>query len=105
MMEHPIEHIVSDPDTCFGKPRIAGTRFSVKDVVINHFFNRMPLEVIAAKWKLPVAGVYAAVAYYYDHREQIDKGIADDDEYVRRMKRITPSLLDPNRQMDRGHAG
>ena len=99
-MEHPIEHIVSDPDTCFGKPRIAGTRFSVKDVVAHHLFNRMPVETIAVKWKLPLAGVYAALAYYYDHREEIDKSFADDDEYVRRMKRITPSLLHPERQSE-----
>ncbi|HWF44770.1 MAG TPA: DUF433 domain-containing protein [Candidatus Kapabacteria bacterium] len=103
-MQQSIEHIVSDPNTAFGKPRIEGTRFSVKDVVIHHFFNRMPLEIIAAKWDLPVAGVYAAIAYYYDHREQIDKSIADDDEYVRMMKEITPSLLEPNRHLGRGHA-
>jgi uncharacterized protein (DUF433 family) len=104
-MQQSIEHIVSDPNICFGKPRIAGTRFAVKDVVIHHFFNRIPLEIIAAKWDLPVAGVYAAVAYYYDHRELIDKGIADDDEYVNRMKRITPSLLEPNRYLDQSYAG
>jgi uncharacterized protein (DUF433 family) len=98
-MEQSIEHIVSDPEICFGKPRIAGTRFTVKDVVVNHFFNRIPLEVIAAEWDLPVAGVYAAIAYYYDHREEIDKKIADDDEFYRRMKRITPSLLEPNRHI------
>jgi uncharacterized protein (DUF433 family) len=101
-MEQSIEHIVSDPNIVFGKPRIAGTRFSVKDVVIHHFFNRIPLEIIAAKWELPVAGVYAAIAYYYDHREQIDKSIADEDEYVRRMKETTPSLLEPNRHI--GHS-
>jgi len=103
-MEQSIEHIVSDPEICFGKPRIAGTRFAVKDVVINHFFNRIPLEVIAAKWDLPVAGVYAAIAYYYDHREEIDKKIADDDEFYRKMKRITPSLLEPNRHLDQSYA-
>ncbi len=103
-MQQSIEHIVSDPNICFGKPRIAGTRFAVKDVVIHHFFNRIPLEIIAAKWDLPVAGVYAAVAYYYDHREQIDKGIADDEEYVRQMEQITPSLLDPNRHRNQSYA-
>jgi uncharacterized protein (DUF433 family) len=96
-MQQSIEHIVSDPNIVFGKPRIAGTRFSVKDVVIHHFFNRIPLEVIASKWDLPVAAVYAAVTYYYDHRELIDNGIADDDEYVRKMRAITPSILDPTR--------
>jgi uncharacterized protein (DUF433 family) len=94
-MTQSIEHIVSDPDICFGKPRIAGTRFKVKDVVAHHLFNHFPLEIIAEKWELPVAGVYAAMAYYYDHRDQMDREQANDDEYVRIMKRITPSLLAP----------
>jgi uncharacterized protein (DUF433 family) len=97
-MQQSIEHIVSDPNICFGKPRIAGTRFTVKDVVAHHFFNRIPLEIIATKWDLPLAGVYDAMAYYLDHQNEIDKSFADDDEYVRKMKAITPSLLDPNRQ-------
>jgi uncharacterized protein (DUF433 family) len=96
-MEQSIEHIVSDPNTCFGKPRIAGTRFAVKDVVAHHLFNRMPVETIAVKWKLPLAAVYVALAFYYDHREEIDKSFADDDEYIRRMKMSSQSILDEPR--------
>jgi len=86
-MTASIEHIVSDPDIVFGKPRIAGTRFSVKDVVGHHLYNGIPLEVISAKWELPLAGVYAAIAYYYDHKKEIDQSFADDDEFVAVMKR------------------
>lgn len=93
-MQQSVEHIVSDPNIAFGKPRIAGTRFSVKDVVAHHFYNRIPLETIAVKWKLPLAGVYAAIAYYYDHREEIDKSFAEDDEYIRKMKMSARSILD-----------
>lgn len=89
-----IEHIVSDPDIAFGKPRISGTRFTVKDVVAHHFLNRIPLETIAVKWKLPLAGVYAALAYYYDHRQEIDQSFSEDDDYVRRMKLSAQSILD-----------
>src|ERR1039458_8119947 len=91
-MEQSIEHIVSDPEICFGKPRIAGTRFAVKDVVAHHFFNRMAVETIAVKWKLPLAAVHAALAFYYDHREEIDKSFAEDDEYIRRMKMSSRSI-------------
>ena len=92
-MTASIEHIVSDPDIVFGKPRIAGTRFSVKDVVGHHLYNGIPLEVIASKWKLPLSGVYAAIAYYYDHQKEIDSSFADDDEFVRSMEKSNPSLL------------
>ena len=80
------EHIVSDPDMCFGKPRIAGTRFTVKDVAAYHLYQTMPLSVIAAKWNLPIASVYAALAYYYDHKPEIDQSFAEDDAFIRKMK-------------------
>jgi uncharacterized protein (DUF433 family) len=33
-MNNATQHIVSDAGIAFGKPRIAGTRFTVRDVVI-----------------------------------------------------------------------
>ena len=88
------EHIVSDPDTCFGKPRIAGTRFSVKDVVAYHYFQGYPVEVIASDWKLPIAGVYAALAYYHDHKAQIDHAFEEDEKFVEALKAERGSFLD-----------
>ena len=85
-MTQSIEHIVSDPEIAFGKPRIAGTRFSVKDVVIDHLFNGMPLELIAADYDLPLAGVYAAMSYYYDHKEPIDRSIEDEKQFVEQFR-------------------
>jgi uncharacterized protein (DUF433 family) len=88
------EHIVSDPDMCFGKPRIAGTRFKVKDVVIHHHYQGMSLIEIATDWNLPLPGVYAAMAYYYDHKAEFDRELKDDDEFVRKLRARTTSLLD-----------
>ena len=44
------EHIVSTPDTCGGKPRIAGSRIKVKDVVIWHVHQGMTPAEIVSKW-------------------------------------------------------
>jgi uncharacterized protein (DUF433 family) len=88
------EHIVSDPDMCFGKPRIAGSRFSVKDVVAHHYYQGLLPEVIASKWRLPLAGVYAALAYYQDHKAEIDQSFEDDEAFVMEMKAKNGSLLD-----------
>ena len=85
-MREAIEHIVSDPEIAFGKPRIAGTRFSVKDVVIDHLFNGMPMELIAADYDLPLAGVYAAMSYYYDHKEAIDRSIEEEERFVEQFR-------------------
>jgi uncharacterized protein (DUF433 family) len=70
------------PDVRFGKPCIAGTRIAVIDIAIWHNQLGYPPELIAAKWNLTVAGVHAALAYYFDHREEIDRRQAEDDAYV-----------------------
>ncbi len=80
------EHIVSDPDMCFGKPRIAGTRFAVKFVAGYYLFQGMSAEEIADDWNVPLAAVHAALAYYYDHKEEIDQSFKDDEEFVRQLK-------------------
>src|ERR1035437_2637260 len=74
--------------------RIAGTRFAVKFVVAHHHFNRMSLEEIAVDWNVPLAAVHAAMAYYYDHKAEIDQSFVDDDEFVRKMKAERGSVLD-----------
>ncbi|MFI5202314.1 MAG: DUF433 domain-containing protein [Candidatus Kapaibacterium sp.] len=88
------EHIVSDPDVCFGKPRIVGTRLAVKFVVAHHHFQRMALEEIALDWNVPLAAVYAAMAYYYDHKSEIDQSFLDDEEFVRTLKSERGSTLE-----------
>lgn len=81
-----MEHIVSDPEIVFGKPRIAGTRITVRDIVINHLRNGMPLELIAADFDVPLAGVYAAMTYYYDHKNEIDRSIEEGNRFVEEFK-------------------
>ena len=75
--EYPPTHldayISTSTDTRFGKPCITGTRIAVIDIAIWHNQMGMPLELIAAKFNLPLAGVYAAMAYYYDNRAEIDR--------------------------------
>ncbi|WP_337177644.1 DUF433 domain-containing protein [Paludisphaera sp.] len=64
------EHIVATPDTCGGKPRIAGTRIRVKEVAICYAHLGMTPEQIAAQWPhLDMASIFAALAYYHDHRD------------------------------------
>ncbi len=86
-------HIVKTPGIAGGKPRIAGHRIRVQDVVIWHQDLRMRPEEIAQEYELTLAEVYAALAYYHDHRGQIDKIIAADDAFVEAMRKKTPSKL------------
>ena len=79
-------HIEQTPGTRSGRPRVAGTRITVDDLVIMHFHLRQPLEQIAGKYKLPLAAVHAAMAYYFDHKAEIDAQIAADDAFVEAFK-------------------
>ena len=87
-------HIETTPETCGGKPRIAGSRIRVQDIVVWH--ERMGLsvdEIVSRYPHLTLAGVYAALAYYHDHREQIDSEMEAGEKLVEEMRRLHPSKL------------
>jgi uncharacterized protein (DUF433 family) len=90
----PAEHIEVTPGTCGGKPRIAGTRIRVQDVVVWH--ERLSLsadEIVSRYPHLTLAGVYAALAYYHDHREQIEAQMEQGQTLVEEMRQLYPSKL------------
>jgi uncharacterized protein (DUF433 family) len=88
------EHIISTPDTCGGKPRIAGSRIRVKDVVVWHDRQGMTPSEIVSKWPhLTLASIYAALAFYHDHREEMNAELAADEAWYEEQKAKSPSLL------------
>ena len=72
-----INLIVSNPKIRGGRPRIVGTGFRVTDVVIAQRFHHMTPDEIATGYDVPLAGVHAAFAYYYEHRQEIDDDIRE----------------------------
>jgi uncharacterized protein (DUF433 family) len=87
-------HIEITPGTCGGKPRIAGHRIRVQDVVV--WYDRMGQsadEIVSRFPQLSLSDVYAALAYYHDHREQIDSQMEADEKLVEEMRRLYPSKL------------
>ena len=87
-------HIEMTPDVRGGRPRIiAGTRITVADIVIMHLRLGQSLEEIVGKYDLELADVYAAMAYYYDHRSEIDGSIEADEAFAEAFRRNNPSLL------------
>ena len=80
------DHIETTPGTCGGKPRIAGTRIRVQDIVIMTEQGKSPDEIIVGYPHLTLAGIYAALAYYHDNRIEIDQQIRDDDDFVAEMR-------------------
>lgn len=86
-------HIAITPGVAGGKPRIAGRRITVQDIVFWHERSAVSADEIAAEYDLSLADVYAALTYYFDHREEIDHSFADDDAFVSEMRASTPSKL------------
>lgn len=79
------EHIDITPGICGGKPRIAGTRVRVQDIVIWTEQGESPDDILAGYPHLSLADIYAALAYYHDHREIIDHQIKESDDFINDM--------------------
>jgi uncharacterized protein (DUF433 family) len=87
-------HIVITPGTCGGRPRIAGHRIRVQDVV--GWCERLGLsadEVVTRYPQLSLGDVHAALAYYHDHRAEIDRQAAEDEKFVNELRSLYPSKL------------
>jgi uncharacterized protein (DUF433 family) len=91
-------HIVSTPGVLGGKPRIAGHRISVQDVAIWHERMGLSVDEIATNYDLTLAEVYAALAYYFDHREEIDDRIRQGAKIIEELKQRFPSRLAEHRR-------
>lgn len=87
------QHIECTPGTCGGKPRIAGRRITVQNVAIWHERLGMTAREIAEEYDLSSADVHAALAYYFDHRDEIDASIREGEAFAEALKATNHSLL------------
>ena len=87
------EHIEVTPGVCSGKQRIAANRITVQNIVICHDRMGRSPEEIAVEYDLSLGDVHAALAFYFDHREEIDKSIKDDEAFVAELQTDTGSKL------------
>ena len=95
MVSVSTEHIEITPGVCGGKPRIAGHRITVQNIVIWHERMGMsPDEIAATYTTITLADVYAALAYYHDHEAEIIERIRDDEEFVQALRGDQPSILE-----------
>ncbi len=87
------QHIDMTPSVAGGKPHIVGHRITVQNIVIWHERMGMNADEIATAYGLTLADVFAALAYYYDHREEIDRAIHADETFIAELRKRTPSVL------------
>lgn len=79
-------HIEITPGTCSGQPRVAGTRIRVSNLVLWTEQGLSPDEIVAGHPQLTLADVHAALAYYFDNREEMDKLIVADDALIESLQ-------------------
>ncbi|WP_447965589.1 DUF433 domain-containing protein [Nitrospira sp. Ecomares 2.1] len=87
------QHIECTPEIAGGKPRIAGHRITVQNVVIWHESFGKSADEIANEYGLTLADVYAALAYYFDRREEIDRDITEHKAFIAMLRQEIPSKL------------
>ena len=87
------QHIVITHDVCGGKPRIAGRRITVANVAIWHERLGKSADEIATEYDLTLGDVYAALAYYFDHRAEIDESIAESKALIATLRKENASRL------------
>ena len=76
-------HIIQDKGVCGGRPRIVGTRIKVQHIILE--YERLgwtPDQICDAHPGLTLADVHAAISYYYDHKDEIDNAIQEDEEFL-----------------------
>jgi uncharacterized protein (DUF433 family) len=71
-----------------GTPWVAGTSFKVKDIVEDKKANGWTPEEIQHQHpgQLTLAQIHAALAFYYDNMEEIDKAIEAELQYVENLR-------------------
>jgi uncharacterized protein (DUF433 family) len=73
-------NIEKDPARCGGQPVVAGTRIRVATVLTAYRQGMSVEEIVQQFAPLKPADVHDALAYAYDHVEEIDADLAADDE-------------------------
>lgn len=96
-MENVIaQHITKTPGVCGGRPCIAGHRIRVQDIVVLHEMRGMsPKEILDEYPTITLADIHAALAYYHDHREEIEEEFRKEDEWAAKIKAEIPSKIPP----------
>jgi len=90
----PIQHIESKPGVCGGKPCVVGTRIRVQDIYVWHELQgKTPDEIVSDFPQLTLADVHAAMAYFWDNRQAIQRQMKDAEDLVAGMKQKYPSKL------------
>jgi uncharacterized protein (DUF433 family) len=80
-----IDVIVSDPTIRGGRPSIAGRAITVSDLIAGYLYKKYTPEDLAQHYDLTLGQVYAALAYYYAHKNETDAEMQHDEAEANRL--------------------
>ncbi len=69
---YSIDTIVSEATVSNGQPIIAGSHVRVLDIVSSHLYRGLSADELAVNFALDLGQIYAALAYYYQHKSAMD---------------------------------
>jgi uncharacterized protein (DUF433 family) len=88
------QHITKTPGVCGGRACIAGHRIRVMDIVVWHEMRRQsPDQIVDLFPGITLADVHAALAYYFDHRQEIEDEFRKEDQWAEWVKATIPSKI------------
>ncbi|MEK7755556.1 MAG: DUF433 domain-containing protein [Acidobacteriota bacterium] len=96
------DRIAKTPGVCGGRARIAGHRVRVLDIVACSEHQGMtPDEIVSNLPSLTLADVHAALAYYFDHLEEIQEEMRAEKALADEVRRNHPSLVEAKLRQER----
>lgn len=93
--------IVETEGVMGGQPRIEGRRISVLQIAEWVLVDGMEAEIVSSEFDLPLADIYRALAYYYDH---VDRMRELRQRRYERERRIREEQPDPDEKLGRKRA-
>ena len=83
-------HIGSDPEIADGKPIIVGTRITVRCIAGYYQMGMNADEILTTLSHLRPSEVHSALAYYFDHQEEVDADLAESSDVEFCKSKVAP---------------
>jgi uncharacterized protein (DUF433 family) len=87
---HP--HIVKIEGHQGGEPMVRSAHVTVRTIVEQSRLGTTPEELVAGHPPMTLAEVYDALSYYYDHTDEIEQIIAENNAALERAKELSKRL-------------
>jgi uncharacterized protein (DUF433 family) len=80
--------LVRTPEVCGGKLRIDGTRVTVNQIAVLYKRGESAEEIAEHYPQATLAQIYAALAWYHSHTQEIEQELADEEVEAERLEAL-----------------